>query len=52
MRMPLVHTRGGDRPDPLVGQLGRREAAATPLEGRREQIDGKLFDNAGNAISS
>ena len=50
--MPLVHTRGGDRLDPLVAQLGRREGAATPLGRRREQIDGKLFDNAGNAISS
>ena len=32
MRMPFVHARGADRLNPLVGQFGRRKAAATLLE--------------------
>ena len=32
MRMPVVHARGADRRDPLVGKLSRREAPATLLE--------------------
>jgi hypothetical protein len=32
MRMSLVHARGADGLNPLVGQLGRRKTTATLLE--------------------